>query len=280
MQLIADDIEHAYALRDEANRLLDESTNELYRELGLPPVEELKVDYLAAHTPENAETSRTFAVGASSIGKRLDASFHNPVSTTAVRAMGTGHYPTVALDAICKRIFRPGRFKRNYVGEEHGVPFIQGSHIPLMQPYEQKYLSRRDERNLSQCRVSRNWVLMTCSGTIGRIGVVSSGADGRAASQHLVRLVAKEPEYNPGYIALFLMTPYGQNQVQSKIYGAVVDELTSEDLGEVLIPDAPRDLQEAIGNPVVQAFELKDEATAVERAAIRMLENRLGRGDI
>ena len=176
---------------------------------------------------------------------------------------------------MCERIFYPGRFKRPYVDQEHGVPFIQGSHISLMQPYEQKYLARSAESILRQCRVNKDWVLMTCSGTIGRVGLVSNRADGWAASQHLARLVARESEYHPGYIAAFLMTPYGQQQVQSKIYGAVVDELTSDDLADVLIPHAPKEIQDTIGDKVLQGYELKDEAIAIERAAVRMVENRL-----
>ncbi len=105
--------------------------------------------------------------------------------------------------------------------------------------------------------------------------MVPSAGDEGAVSEHLIRLVSNQSEYNPGYIALFLMTPHGQQQVQSKIYGAVVDELTSEDLAEVLIPDAPKAIQDEIGNRVIQAFEMKDAAAAAERETVTGLENRL-----
>ena len=275
MDEIADKIERAYGLRDEANMLLDEADSALYRELGLPLFGDLSVQYLPVHSSVDSGTLGAFAVSATAISRRLDASYHNPTTAAVAQALRAGRYAPTQLGLICDRIFYPGRFKRRYVDQDYGVPFIQGSHIPLMQPYEQKYLARNDDRNLRQCRVSKDWVLMTCSGTIGRVGLVSNRADGWAASQHLVRLVPREPEYNPGYIASFLMTPYGQRQVQSKIYGAVVDELTSDDLAEVLIPDAPKEIQDAIGNRVLRAYELKDEAIAVERAAVRMLEDRL-----
>ena len=280
MEEVADMMGQAYSLRDEANQLLDDATTVLYRALDLPQFEELSVDYLSDPNPMKMNTDRlqAFAVNISAIGNRLDASFHNPLGATAVKALSSGRFLPTPLGEVCERIFYPGRFRRIYVSEEHGVPFIQGSHISLMRPYNQKYLARKDERNLSRCRVRKNWVLMTCSRTIGRVTTVPGSADGQAASQHLVRLVAREPEYNPGYIALFLMTPYGQHQVRSKIYGAVVDELTHEDLSDILIPDAPKALQDAIGNQVVQAFELKDEAARIEYVAIRTLEDRLDSG--
>ena len=261
MSDIASDIEEAYATRERANQLLDESLELVVQELRLPQLDK--------------ELPDTFLIKASDISNRLDASYHNPQALAAVYALRSGLYPTVGLSEACKNIFYPGRFKRRYVDEEHGVPFIQGSHIQLMQPYEQKYLARNDDRNLRQCRVHRRWVLITRSGTTGRIAVVSNAGDNGVASEHLIRLVPKEPEYNPGYIAAFLMTPYGQRQVQSKIYGAVVDELTSEDVAEVVIPNAPKELQDEIGDRVLQAFELKDQATAIERWAIGVLEAKL-----
>ena len=142
----------------------------------------------------------------------------------------------------------------------------------MVKPFEIKYLARSDKRNLSQCRVGKHWVLVTCSGTIGRVGLVSNITTDWAASQHILRLVAQEPDYNAGYIALFLMTPYGQHQIQSKVYGAVVDELTDLDLGEVLIPDAPQSVQDAIGDKVLAAFEHKDRANLLEEGGIRELE--------
>ena len=265
MSDVASDIEEAYSIREQANQLIDESRELVVQELGLPILDE--------------EPPYTFHIKASDMSNRLDASYHNPLASMAVRALSFGLYPTVRLGGICERIFYPGRFKRRYVDEEHGVPFIQGSHIPLMQPYEQKYLARNDERNLRECRVHRRWILITRSGTAGRIAVVSNAGESGVASEHLIRLVPKEPEYNPGYIAAFLMTPYGQHQVQSKIYGAVVDELTSEDVAEVVIPDAPKELQDEIGRRVLQAFELKDQATAVERWAISVLEARLAESE-
>ena len=278
MQDIAGGIGQAYALREKANQLLDEATDALYRELGLPEFKENLINYLPSSTSDfstaqmGVETLRSFAVSVTAMNTRLDASHYVPIGV----AMQSGRYPLVDLDRTCQRIFYPGRFKRTYVSKEHGVPFLQGSHISLMKPYDLKYLAHIDQRNVQRCQIDRRWVLMTCSGTVGRVSVVSSIADKWAASQHIVRLVAKEPDYNPGYIALFLMTPYGQYQVRSKIYGAVIDELMSEDLAQVLIPDAPKAVQDAIGNKVLEAFENKDRANVIEDSTVQALESRLG----
>ena len=280
MQEIANGIEAAYALREAANRLLDDATDAFYRQLGLPEFQESLVNYLPSpNSPPymDVDVLRAFTVDASAVGERLDASYHIPMSETIVGIMQAAPHKPIPLGHICDRIFHPGRFRRTYVSARYGVPFIQGSHIPLVRPFVQKYLARSDERNVSQCRVSSRWVLITCSGTIGRVGVVSNAADGWAASQHIARLVAKEPEYNPGYIAMFLMTPYGQHQVLAKVYGAVIDELTADDLSQVLIPNAPKAVRDSIGNKVLEAFEYKAQANLLEDAAILQLESRLAK---
>jgi restriction endonuclease S subunit len=105
--------------------------------------------------------------------------------------------------------------------------------------------------------------------------LVSSAQDGWTASEHLLRIVPKEEQGHPGYIAAFLMTPYGQHQLTAKIYGGVVDELTEEDTRAVWIPNAPLEIQKEIGTRVGQAYEKKDQASVIEEKAIKRLEEYL-----
>jgi restriction endonuclease S subunit len=102
--------------------------------------------------------------------------------------------------------------------------------------------------------------------------LVSSRQDQWAASQHLLRIVPDKEKAHPGYIAVFLMTPYGYHQLQSKIYGGVVDEITEDDTKNIWVPNAPLEIQTGIGALAVEAYEKKDEATAIEEATIHRLE--------
>ncbi len=274
------EIMRAYALRDEANKLLDEADELLHQELGLPHFDESLVPYLP--TPPRPVTNRpemphpkAFNISALALSERLDASFHVPVARTAIELLHKGKYPPVQLRTFTDDIVVAPRFKRIYVPKEYGVPFMQGSHLPQMRPYDLKYLSRTKQKGLERWIIRKGWVLVTCSGTIGRVGLVSSYQDKWAASQHLLRIVPDYHKGHPGYIAAFLMTPYGQHQLKAKIYGGVVDEITEEDTGVVWIPDLPVEKQNTIGQRMVSAFEKKDEASMIEEAAIRKLESAL-----
>ena len=280
-EAIHDEIMRAYALRDEANDLLDEAEKQLYRELGLAPFDPDQARYMPPPPREKSNLPtppplKAFTTSASELNERLDASYHVPIAQAAVRQLRNGKYPLVPLASLTDDIFIPPRFKRIYVDKEYGVPFLQGSHLPQMKLYDLQYLS--DEANIqqiAQCRIRHGWVLVTRSGTVGRIAVVTKALDAWTASEHLLRIVPDEKKSHPGYLAAFLTTPYGQHQLTAKIYGGVVDELTEADTADVRVPDAPLDIQKAIGKKVVMAYEKKDEANAVEDAAIQRLEHLL-----
>jgi type I restriction enzyme S subunit len=191
--------------------------------------------------------------------------------------MQKGKYPLVRLGDVAKPYVAP-RFRRIYVAPEYGIPFLQGSHIPLMKPYDPKYLSRIAHADVSSWIIRDGWVLVTRSGTIGRIALVPRALDGWAASQHIERIMPDLQRVHAGYLAAFLMTPYGQHQLTSKIYGGVVDELTEDDTAAVWLPNAPPDVQTHIGALVVEAFEKKEEANRIERDTVKELEEVLKRG--
>lgn len=277
---ISQEVIKAFELRDEANNLLDEADRLIHEDLGLPYFDETLVPYLPAPKTENSLREmphpKAFSVKASSLQDRFDASFHVPIAQTAVNLLSKGKYAPIQLAKVAKRIFIPTRFKRIYVPKQYGVPFLQGSHLPQIRPYDLKYLSlKANAKHINECLIHSGYVLVTRSGTIGRIGLVTDAQDNWGASEHILRIVPDENMANPGFIAAFLSTLYGQNQLKSKIYGGVVDEITEEDTGNIWIPNAAPDVQNRIGDLVKLAFEKKDEASKIEEAAINRLEGLL-----
>jgi type I restriction enzyme S subunit len=264
----------AYKLWDEANDLLDKAEELLYSELGLPRFDESRVPYLGGSKP------KAFTLRASELEGRFDASFHVPIAKAAIEQMRQGKYPLVRLGGLAERIFIPPRFKRIYVSPEHGIPFLQGSHVPMIKPFDLKFISQRaNEKQIEECLIHKGWLLITRSGTVGRVMLIPQPLDRWAASEHCLRLIANSQKSHPGYLAAFLMTPYGQHQLTSKIYGGVVDELTEDDTANVYLPDPPLAVQEKIGAFVIEAFEKKEQANTIEDQAIQRLEEilKLGR---
>jgi Type I restriction modification DNA specificity domain len=204
---------------------------------------------------------------------RLDASFYNPRVAEALAILRRSELEIQPLHRVTQRIFIPPRFKRIYVDPEHGVPFLQGSHVVHFQPTDMKYLSRAAHVRLDRWIIRSGWVLVTCSGTIGRATIAPNSRDGWAASQHICRIVPDPGSpCPPGYIYAYLLSELGQAQLTAQIYGAVVDELTEDQAQSVLIPvPVTREqtmLVQEVDTLAMKSIEAKDEAVRAALAAV------------
>lgn len=261
-KIIHSNIMKAFNLREKARNLLVESKDALSKELELSEIEK--------HV-----RIKPFSVRSSELRLRFDVSYHNPLIKHIREELRRCKYKSRNLEHGIREPFFPNRFKRVYVEKEYGVPFLSGTNIVQIKPYDLKYLSKRVTTQLEDCLVRNGWVLVTRSGTVGRIALVPSGWDGWAITEHVMRLIPIPKKIHSGFLVAFLQTEYGHLQVVSKIYGGVVDELAEDDVKDIVIPLPPIDIQERIGNLVVEAYELRGLANKIESETVKTLENML-----
>jgi len=264
----------AHRLREEAQEYLSKAEEMLYSELGLPRIDEDDVEYFGGG---DGRIIKSFEIKASELNLRLDASYHLPILQQIDADISKSKFEDTKLGELIYKIFIPTRFKRPYISDSNvGTPFLQGSHISQIKPMDVKYLWS-GMKHLEEVLVKKNWVLMTRSGTVGRIGIVRDGLENWAASEHVLRIIMKSGTH-PGYIAAFLSFPYGEYQIKGKIYGAVVDEIGERDtslIEEISIILPPKDIENKIGNLVFDAYDARDEAIQIEDEAIELLERGL-----
>ena len=208
-------------------------------------------------------------------GMRLDAGNYNSEIMDAHRQLGSSGLAMKRLGDVTQDIFILPRFKRIYVDEDHGIPFLQGTHLPQFKPTDLKYLSRSAHKNLAPWIIHAGWVLVTCSGTIGRIAIALRQWDGWAASQHILRIVPQPGGPCPaGYIHAWLSSPLGQAQFNG-VYGAVVDEITAEHVANILIPVPEtveqQDIVNAVNDLAIQSVESKELALKMDSLSVDKL---------
>jgi len=215
---------------------------------------------------------------------RLDAGHYSPALAKALSLLRQSKMELRPLAEVTERIFIPPRFKRIYVEQEYGVPFLQGGHLVQAQPADMKFLSKTAHKGLERWIIRKGWVLVTCSGTIGRTTIAPPSWDEWAASQHIMRIVPRNDGPCPaGYVYAFLRSPAGQAQLIAQIYGAVVDELTESHGGSVLIP-IPRSRQQkeavmAIHETVMASILKKDAAVKLADDALSQTIGLLAQHD-
>ena len=200
---------------------------------------------------------------------RLDAGNYNPDFLHAIRILRESGMRIERLADVAEEVFIPPRFRRVYVAAEHGVPFLQGSHIVHLRPADLKYLSRSAHR-LEPWIVRSGWILVTCSGTIGRTMICPNDFDGWAASQHILRIVPDASKCPSGYLASYLTSFLGQVQLAANSYGAVVDELTEEQAERILVPLPETDEDRAL----VRSVDASMQDAVVKRAEAADLVGR------
>jgi type I restriction enzyme, S subunit len=277
-EYIANQVREIYRLREEAQGNLLKAEELLASKIELVNIKEKETDYLPGLS---SKTVKAFQVNSIDLNSRLDGSYHFPLARTVVsqlksiQAKGLGEISR--LGDLCNS-FAPPRFKRAYVKDPLvGLPLLQGTHISQMKPYDIKYLWKK-MRGIDKYIIQKNWILVTCSGTIGKVSLVSSYWDGLTATNHLLRVIPNSNGINPGYLALYLLSVYGQAQFQRIVYGGVVDEIgeAGELFNEILVL-RPKDsgLEDEIGNLVLDAYEKRDQATKLEEETIKFLEDRL-----
>nr|VFK37804.1 MAG: type I restriction enzyme, S subunit [Candidatus Kentron sp. TC] len=210
-------------------------------------------------------------------GLRMEASYFSIEARRALEELHASGLPLTALlgeNGLCPRAHNAFRFKRVYVAPEHGAPFLSSSDIISLRPEVERCISRKLTKKLDKLAIQPWDVLISCSGTIGNVGLASASFVGKALSQDAIRLRAKDPN-TAGYVAAFLRGRYGRPQLTQATYGSVVQHIEPEHLRKVSIPDLPLLRRNDIGFRMVRAGELRDRANELLDAANALLYESL-----
>lgn len=263
----------SYDLRDESNDLIDEAEKLLIQELQLPPIEDFKPKYYDKQTDV-----RNFEVSLSKLNNRLDGSYHVPIVDCIINHLKTHSkcLKKIGDKDISAEIILPGRFARTYVEEGQGTLFFGGKQLLELYPSTKKYLSTKvhNKRIKEQLFIKENMILVSCSGTIGKVNIAPKHWEDWAINQHVLRIVTESNV--AGYIFSWLNSIYGKILVNRNIYGSVVDEITDKQLAEVAIPLLNNvEIQEMINAKILQANQKRYEAYVLEQKAIRMVNEKV-----
>lgn len=223
-----------------------------------------------------AEPIETYSLSLDALLKsgdcRFDAGHYSPDYFEVISLLEDAGMRLEPLGNLVERVILPNRFKRIYVEQEDGVPFLQGSHIVHFQAADVKYLSPATLPNMKEITVRGGWVLVTRSGTVGRVALCPQEWDRWAASEHIIRVVPDEKKCLAGFLCAFLSSRLGQVQMSANIHGAVVDELTAEQVESVLVPIPERKadvkLVRSIDAGMKRSTALKSQAVVAAQSSV------------
>lgn len=195
-------------------------------------------------------------------GKRLEASVFDIEAKQAWQILSNGKYECVTLygeDGIVKDAYYLGRFKRVYMDGFDGEAFYLPSQMNDIYPKPEKWISKITKCDFEDLRLKRNTLLLTRSGTIGNVSLVSRTLQGKIFSDDVIRITFKNT-YDLGYVYTFLKSEIGNKILTTNGYGSVITHLEPEHLREIRVPDAPVSIKERIHQFIIRSYDLRDES--------------------
>ena len=146
-------------------------------------------------------------------------------------------------------------------------------------PKAEKFISPITRCDINALGLKDKTLLLTRSGTIGSVSIVSRTLQGMVFSDDVIR-VTFHSDYDLGYVYAFLKSKIGNKILQTNGYGSVITHLEPEHLAEMPIPDAPESIKSKINDLIMQSYALRDDSNDLIDEATSLLKEELHLPDI
>lgn len=210
-------------------------------------------------------------------GKRFDAQVFDVESKHIRDVLNNGKYPLVQLDGdegLIEDSFYPGRFKRIYCEKGEGIEFYLPSQMTDIYPEPNKWISKLTKASIEKLRLELGTLLLTRSGTIGNVTIVSKTLKNKVFSDDVIRTSFRNEE-DLGYVYTYLKSEYGNNILKTNSYGSVITHIEPEHLKEMLIPNAPSLIKKKIHDLIMDSYANRDESNRLIDEATKIMIEEL-----
>ena len=171
-------------------------------------------------------------------------------------------------------IFYPGRHKRNYVPKGSGsVEFYSGTQILQTRPFDIKY-QPKNYQPAAKHFVEKDWILITRSGTTGRVIMVNEQMAGKMVTEHVIRVICDKEQIDPYYVyAILASDKIGRQLLDKGIYASVVDHISPQFVSTIPIPRLSPEREKEIADKVREAEYQRAKANEIMSKEIDDVEN-------
>lgn len=234
---------HPIYKRDKNNKLTEEIDHDL---------DEILNDYTAFKNSKLRDSEYRFSINKSDIDEqlRINPQVYLPNLNETIKQIesidGLDGWSVTTLGQLNSeiRIFKGPRLKsENLIVEEPGEniePYYTPSSVLQEKSDSAKLLninfaSDKQLTTINAVRVYRGDIVVTRSGTIGRVAFITQRLDGAIVSDDLIRIRINDEKLRL-YVYQFLQTDKALNQMLRNEYGAVQQHLEPSHISNILIP--------------------------------------------
>jgi len=201
-------------------------------------------------------------------GYRLDPTIHLSEGVAARRQLTSLPFELSTVGQNAERVFIGNIFSRVFVQKpEYGVPYLAASDTVLSNLNTGRFLSKKQAAELSYLMLEKDWILITCSGTLGNVTFTDASFEGHIATHDLIRVVPSSNKVNKYTLFAFLASKYGYFQLTQNRFGGVVKHINDEQAKSIIVPVFPSSLQDAIKDLIIETTTLRESAKRIQSQA-------------
>lgn len=206
-------------------------------------------------------------------GYRIDPDIHLSEGVIVRRELHSLPYELSTVGENAEKVFYGNIFSRIWVnGPEHGVPYLAASDTVLANIDTGKYLSKIQAEKLPNLMMAKDWVLVTCSGTLGNVTYTHKTFENHIATHDLIRIIPNNKKVNGGTLHAFLASKYGYHQITQSQFGGVVKHINDIQTKEIIVPVFPHELQEKVNQLIQDVSTLRYDADMLLKTAHNKIE--------
>lgn len=195
---------------------------------------------------------------------RFDPSFHLSEAIILGKDLDNVPYEKISIKDTNSKVFLGNIFSRIFVKDkEHGIPYLAASDTVLADINTGRFLSKKQSKELAYLMLKKDWIVITCSGTIGNVTYTNSTFENHIATHDLIRIVPNDEKILKGYLYAFLSSKYGYNQLTQSRFGGVVKHINADHVNGITLPLFPEPFQKEVDDLIQESARLREEATEV-----------------
>ncbi len=167
----------------------------------------------------------------------------------------------------------------DYYCDSGGIPYYRGTdiyHFFIEQANRALKIEKRafDVPNMRRSHLKKGDVLMSIVGAIiGNLSLVTTNSDATCSCK---LAIMRSKNIEPSFLAIYLKSYYGQNQIQKYKRGAAQTGLILEDFEQILIPCFSSEFQVKVSELINKIYEISKKDHSIYQQAEILLFKTLG----
>ncbi|MEX5597360.1 hypothetical protein [Pseudophaeobacter sp. C1-32P7] len=164
---------------------------------------------------------------------------------------------------------------------DEGVPYYRGQDVTgrfFVETAAPIHITRKafDQKHMVRSHLKKGDVLLSIIGTIGELSLVASEEPATCSCK---LAILRPRKVSPEYLAVFLRSEHGQNQIERMTRGAVQKGLILEDMDQLWVPKVSDEFENRIVSMVRTSRTTRDLNTRKQIQAEDTLTKSLGLAD-